>query len=71
MGAPNMEMEKETYTLFKHVIGKDYQPYTAVDQIEVKVHREASLSDMMQAFRSFLLAIGYSDKGISEYITPE
>ena len=66
-----MKQEKETYTLFKHTIGDDYREFTAVTDFEMKIHREASISDMMQAFRSFLLAIGYSDKGISEYIEAE
>lgn len=66
-----MEQEKETYTLFKHVVGEDYKEFTAMTECEIRVHREASISDMMQAFRSFLLAIGYSEKGINEYIEPE
>jgi len=61
-------MSDETYTLLKHVVGKDYQPYTGMTEVEIKIHKEADVHEMMQAFRSFLLAIGYSENAISEYI---
>lgn len=68
MRVPNMKQEKETYTVFRHVVGEDHAPFTAVTSFEMKIHSEASVLDMIQAFRSFLLAIGYEEKSISKYI---
>ena len=64
-------MEKESYTLLRHVVGQDYQEYTGVQSIEIKVHKEANLSEMMLAFKSFLMAVGYSKELIDEYIEDE
>lgn len=58
----------KTYTLLKHVIGEDYQKYTGVSEVEIKVHKEADIHEMMQAFKCFLLAIGYSKDSIDPYI---
>jgi len=64
-------MEEETYTVFKHVIGRDYCSYTGVESIEMRVSKEAGMDQMMQAFKGFLLAIGYHPNSVREYIEDE
>ena len=64
-------MEKETYTSLKHVVGEDYQKYTGATSIEIRLHKEATLPEMMQEFKRFLYAIGYSKEALDEYIEDE
>jgi hypothetical protein len=66
-----MQDSNETYTLLKHVVGKDYQQYTGMTEMEIKIHKEASIDEMMQQFAGFLMAIGYSPNKIREYIPEE
>lgn len=64
-------MEKESYMLLKNITGEDYMPYTGVQSIEMKIFKEASVSEVMQAFKRFLLACGYQKANIDEYIEDE
>lgn len=40
-----------------------HKPFTAVEQIEMTIDPQASLDEMLDAYRSFLLACGYSVDG--------
>lgn len=62
---------QETYTSLRHVIGDDYQKYTGTTEVEIKIHKEADLNEMVQAFAGFLMAIGYSPEAVREYIPEE
>lgn len=48
-----------------------HKPFTAIDQIEMTIRSEASLDEMLDAYRSFLLACGYSVDGILDVVNDE
>lgn len=64
-------MRSETYTTFRHVIGEDYSSYTPIEDVEMRIHKEATIHDMMQALKRFLICIGYSKEALDEYIEDE
>lgn len=61
-------MEENSYTLLKHVTGKNHAEHTPVEYIEMKIDGSADLYSFMQEFKRFLLAIGYHKNSIDEYI---
>ena len=40
-----------------------HKPYTAVNKIEMEIGSEATLEEMLSAYREFLLACGYQVNG--------
>lgn len=64
-------MEAESYMMFSNITGRDYMQYTGVESMEMRVFKEADLSEVMQAFKGFLLACGYQKDAINEYIEDE
>ena len=38
------------------------------DEIIITVHGDASIEDLIEAFKRFLLAISYSEKTVNEYL---
>ena len=53
-------------TVFKHSHG-DILGFPEFE-VEHKTYGSLDVHDMMQAFRSFLLGIGYAPESVSEYI---
>ena len=48
-----------------------HKPFTAVEQIEMTIHSQATLEEMLDAYRSFLLACGYSVDGMLDVVNDE
>lgn len=46
-------------------------PFTAVRRIEFEISSEASLDEMLTAYREFLLASGYSVDGTLDVVNDE
>lgn len=52
----------ETILYHKHIEG---------DEVIITVHGDASIDEMFEAFKRFLLAISYSEKTVNEYLGDE
>lgn len=48
-----------------------HSPYSAVNKVEMTLDDEASLDNMLVAYREFLLSIGYHIKGELDIIEPD
>ena len=64
-------MKEKTEIKLMYIIGKDYTGYTGTKSIEMTLGGDANITDMMQAYRSFLLAIGYHNDNVEENIPAE
>ena len=55
----------EVYILitFKYQVPEAHEPYTAIRSLEVEIADEQSLDEMLDAYKSFLLATGYTING--------
>lgn len=61
----------ESYTILKHVTGDNHSQYTGIRDVSMTVDGDATLHEMFQAFRNFLLAIGYAETAVSEFVEAE
>ena len=59
--------------MFKLINERDdmHHEYTAVNRIEMEIDSEASLDEMLSAYREFLFASGYSFDGILDVVNDE
>lgn len=48
-----------------------HKAFTAVESVEIKISDERDLADMLDAYRHFLLAIGYQVNGELEVAYPD
>jgi hypothetical protein len=55
---------------FINIPSEEYKPYTAVENIEMTVNDDASLTEILEAFEGFLKASGYMVDGKLD-IVPE
>jgi len=55
----------EVYILitFKYQVPEAHEPYTAIRSLEVEIADEQTLDEMLDAYKSFLLATGYTING--------
>jgi len=63
--------EKSTYTLLRHVVGENHNEFTGIQDIQIKIDGDATVSEMASAFKSFLLAVGYHLSNVEEYLGKE
>lgn len=54
---------------FKYQVPEAHEPYTAIRSLEVEVADEQNLDNMLDVYKHFLLAVGFTINGDIEVVT--
>ena len=53
---------------FVYEVPEIHKPYTGVKSIVMELEEEASLTEMLEAYESFLKAVGYNFDGVIDVV---